>query len=287
MVLCVIGPTASGKTGLSIELAERFCGEVVSCDSMQIYRGMDIGTAKPLMEERRGIPHHMIDVADPGEPYSAARYAKEASACVDDILKRRKLPIITGGTGLYLNALLYGLHPAEGSDTLRREIEARDDIYGELERVDPAAAARLHPNDRRRIIRALEVFYSSGDTISNKHELSKLTPPRYETLVIGINPERRVLYERIERRVDKMMSDGLLEELRAFQARIPPPCHTAAQAIGYKENGDAEAIKMNTRRYAKRQMTWFRKMSGVNWIEGENITEQATQIVEKCGLHKV
>lgn len=287
MVLCVVGPTASGKTGLAIGLAELFGGEVVSCDSMQIYRGMDIGTAKPTMSERRGIPHHMLDIVEPSEPFSAARYAEEASACVDGILSRGRLPVIAGGTGLYLNALLYGLHPAAGHPELRREIEAREEIYAELERVDPAAAARLHPNDRKRIVRALEVYYGSGETISERHEISRLEPPRYKSLTIGIKVERGELYARIDERVDKMLAEGLRDELKAFEERVPPPCHTAAQAIGYKEHGDAETIKMNTRRYAKRQMTWFNRMPDVHWVEGENILEQATRIAEKYGLHKV
>ncbi|MCL2080946.1 MAG: tRNA (adenosine(37)-N6)-dimethylallyltransferase MiaA [Oscillospiraceae bacterium] len=289
MVLCVIGPTASGKTALSVELALKFGGEVISCDSMQIYRGMDIGTAKPTAAERKGVPHHMIDVCDPSEPYSAARYAREASACADDILKRGRLPVITGGTGLYLNALLYGIHRAEGSAGLREDIQRRNDLHTELSNLDPAAAARLHPNDKRRIVRALEVYYSSGRPISEHHEESKKIPPRWKTLIIGIRfADRAELYERIERRVDRMLELGLPEEINALLSRVPPPCHTALQAIGYKELGDAEAIKRNTRRYAKRQMTWFGKMPDVQWIDfSENILGEASKIAEIAGLHKL
>jgi tRNA dimethylallyltransferase len=289
MLLCVIGPTASGKTALAIELALIFGGEIVSCDSMQVYRGMNIGTAKPDMCERKGITHHMIDVCDPDEPYSAARYAAEAAVCVDGILHRGKLPIISGGTGLYLNALLNGIHRTGGSLDFRHGIANREDIFSELLRVDPEAAAKLHPNDKRRIIRALEVYYTSGKPISEHHAESQKATPRYESLIIGIRFDNRAeLYERIDRRVEKMFETGLADEVAAFQSRVPPPCHTAAQAIGYKESGDIEAIKQNTRRYAKRQMTWFNKLPNVRWLSfSENILVDATKIAENAGLHKV
>lgn len=289
MLLCIIGPTASGKTALSVELARAFNGEVVSCDSMQVYRGMDIGTAKPTMDERKCVQHHMLDVCDPSEVYSAARYAAEAAVCILGIQARGKLPVVAGGTGLYLNALLYGLHHAPGNSEIRAEIEKRGDVYGELSRVDPEAAAKLHPNDKRRIVRALEVYYSSGEQISKHHEQSRQIPPRYESLIIGIRfDERAELYARIEKRVDKMISDGLLGEIHALQNRVPPPCRTAMQAIGYKEQGDAEAIKLNTRHYAKRQMTWFSKMPNVHWLSySENIFAEATEIAKNVGLHKV
>jgi tRNA dimethylallyltransferase len=286
MVLCIVGPTASGKTALAVELALIFGGEVVSCDSMQVYRCMDIGTAKPDIGERKGVPHHMIDVCDPDEPYSAARYATEASVCIDDILKRGRLPIITGGTGLYLNALLNGIHPAAGNADMRHDIASREDIYSELLSVDPAAAARLHPNDRRRIIRALEVRYTSGEPISEHHAKSEKAPPRYGSLIIGIRfDDRAELYERIDRRVEKMLEAGLTDEINALMSRVPPPCHTAAQAIGYKESGDKETIKLHTRRYAKRQMTWFNKLPDVHWISySENMLDAATKIVDAYGL---
>jgi len=289
MVLCVIGPTASGKTALSVELALIFGGEVVSCDSMQVYRGMDIGTAKPDMCERKSVPHHMIDVCDPSEPYSAARYAAEASVCIDDILKRGKLPIISGGTGLYLSALLNGIHPTASNMDMRGEIESREDLYNELLCVDPDAAAKLHPNDRRRIVRALEVFYTSGEPISKHHADSRKIPQRYEPLIIGIRFDNRAaLYERIDRRVEQMFDRGLPDEVSALMSRVPPPCHTAAQAIGYKESGDKEAIKLNTRRYAKRQITWFNKLPDVYWLSSsENVLNEATRIAKNAGLHKL
>ncbi|MCL1820316.1 MAG: tRNA (adenosine(37)-N6)-dimethylallyltransferase MiaA [Oscillospiraceae bacterium] len=289
MILCVIGPTASGKTALSVELTLLFGGEIVSCDSMQVYRGMDVGTAKPTVDERKGVPHHMIDICDPSEMYSAARYAEEAAACIDEILKRGKVPIITGGTGLYLNALIYGLHPSPGRLNIRSEIENRPNLHDELRKVDPDAAAKLHPNDKRRIVRALEVYYAGGDPISQLHEKSREMPPRYAPLTIGIRfADRAELYRRIDERVDKMLANGLLSEIQALTEREPPPCRTAMQAIGYKEFGDAETIKMNTRRYAKRQMTWFKKMPDVHWLDySGNILCEATKIVENAGLHKL
>jgi tRNA dimethylallyltransferase len=285
-IVVVCGPTASGKTKLGIELAKRLGGEVVSADSMQVYRKMDVGTAKPTLEEREGIPHYMMDVADPWENYSVARYVKEATACTDQILERGKLPIVVGGTGLYIDSLLRGLDFAsfdpEGSirTELREEAKAQGSgtLWTRLSEVDPEAAKRLHPNDEKRIIRALEVFYETGKTISEHNRESKKIPPRYESALIGLSYENRdVLKRRIDLRVDDMIKRGLEEEVRnLLEEGIPRTC-TAMQAIGYKEFATCleeglpipaavEEIKLRSRQYAKRQLTWFRRKAETHWI---------------------
>ena len=307
-ILTIVGPTASGKTRLAVELARRFNGEVVSCDSMQIYRTMDIGTAKPTAEEMQGIPHHMLDVADPEENYSAARYVEQASACVDDILARGKLPIVAGGTGLYRDALLAGRSFAAFSGKFRGTLEQRaangelPALYQELQQIDPARAEKLHPADEKRIIRALEVWYETGKTITQHDEESKLQPPRYESVSIGLSfVDRADMWERIDRRVDEMMAAGLVEEVRSLLERGVPPTCTAMQAIGYKEMASAllegrppeegaEEIKLRSRQYAKRQLTWFRRDPAIHWFLWEKtpVFESAlafsTQILEDSGL---
>ena len=309
-ILVVNGPTASGKTKLAVELAKLHNGEVVSSDSMQIYRRMDIGTAKPTVEEMQGIPHHMIDVADPAEDFSVARYVDMASACVDDILSRGKLPIVAGGTGLYIDSLLSGRTFAafEPDSPLRGELEQRLAAQGgevllvELAKADPETAARLHPNDGKRIVRALEVFLTTGKTMSQHNAETQLIPPRYDALTLSLAFERREdMWARIDRRVDIMMADGLVEEVRALLASgIPAKC-TAMQAIGYKEmvaavteNGDvwagAEEIKLRSRQYAKRQLTWFRRNQSAKWlIWGETpdfakALRTSTEYMEEFGL---
>ncbi len=307
-ILTIVGPTASGKTRLAVELARHFNGEVVSCDSMQIYRTMDIGTAKPTVEEMCGIPHHMLDVAEPDENYSAARYVEQASACVDDILARGKLPIVAGGTGLYRDALLAGRSFAAFSGKFRSGLEQRaangelPSLYEELQRIDPARAEKLHAADEKRIIRALEVWYETGKTITEHDEESKLLPPRYEAVSIGLSFEDRAdMWARIDRRVDEMMSAGLVEEVRSLLARGVAPTCTAMQAIGYKEmvcallNGrpaeeGAEEIKLRSRQYAKRQLTWFRRDPSIHWFLWgktpvfESALTFSTQILEDAGL---
>ena len=283
-VIVIAGPTASGKTALSIALAKRFGGEVVSADSMQIYRHMDIGTAKPTLAERQGIPHHMLDVADLEENFSVARYVELASACVDDILARGKLPILAGGTGLYLDSLLSGRtfapYPATGwRERLqqRAETEGIQVLMEELEQVDPEAAGRLHLNDEKRIIRALEVWHETGKTISQHNRETRAIPPRYEGCWIGLNfQSRQALWNRIDRRVDEMLAQGLAAEVQALLNRgIDPNC-TAMQAIGYKELAQAvrtgenltqaaEEVKLRSRQYAKRQLTWFRRNPAIHW----------------------
>ena len=261
-------------------------GEVVSCDSMQIYRGMDIGTAKPTPEEMQGVPHHMIDIADPTENYSVSRYAAEATACVDDILARGKLPIVVGGTGLYIDSLIAGRTFADGTaDTaLRQELSERYDeiggegLLGELRKFDPERAAKLHPADKKRIVRAMEVYILTGKTITQHDAETRAVPPRYDAAKIALTfADRQDLYACIDRRVDAMMQQGLLDEVRALLAAgIPADC-TAMQAIGYKElvraldaGGDlapaVEEIKRRSRQYAKRQLTWFRRKEDTEWI---------------------
>ena len=284
-ILVICGPTASGKTALAVALAKHFGGEVVSADSMQIYRRMDVGTAKPSREEMDGIPHHMIDVAEPDENYSVARYVTEAVPIVDDILARGKLPIVAGGTGLYIDNLIAGREfaPFEEDSGLRAALQTRVREEGlpalleQLRGVDPQAADRLHPNDEKRIIRALEVYLSTGKTITAHNEETRSLPNRYTPLTIALNfAQRPHLWARIDRRVDEMMAQGLEEEVRALLAGgIPPRC-TAMQAIGYKEmvaaieegrpiGEGAEEVKLRSRQYAKRQLTWFRRNKDAHW----------------------
>ena len=301
-IICIAGPTASGKTALAVELAKRFNGEVVSCDSMQIYRRMDIGTAKPFPEERQGIPHHMIDVADPDEDFSVGRYCQMASPIVDDIVARGKTAIIAGGTGLYMDSLIKGNDFAPFPSTgCRERLEAQCDEMGMefmmnmLREIDPEAAERIH--DRKRMIRALEVYQETGETITEHNRKTQLIPPKYSPLWFGLDFEpRQALYDRIDLRVDMMLQQGLVEEIRNLLASgIPEKC-TAMQAIGYKEFVDAldgrctieEAVaqvQQSSRRYAKRQLTWFRRNKAMNWLvrqsgEGaEEILERAIRIV--------
>lgn len=276
-VLVVAGTTASGKTALSIALARSVGGEVVSADSMQIYRGMDIGTAKADKNEREAVMHHMLDVASPNESYSVARYAEEAARCCEDIFERGKLPVITGGTGLYIDALLSGVtFGARDEDfSLREKLNAEYDAAGGAEMLrrlgvfDPERAAILHAADKKRIVRAFEVYMLSGETITEHDRKTKAVPPRYDAyFIIPGYRDRALLYKRIEKRVDAMVSSGLFEEVEALlQAGVPSDV-TAMQAIGYKEavlalkgevrREDAvEMIKQASRRYAKRQLTWF------------------------------
>ena len=299
LVLC--GPTATGKTALSLALAERLNGEIVSADSMQVYRGMDIGTAKASPEERARVPHHMLDVADPSENYSVARYVEEASRCCDDILARGKLPILTGGTGLYIDSLLAGRSfggEDEDGGALRLALGADYDRLGgdamlkRLRKVDPERAAKLHPGDKRRIVRALEVFERTGMTITEHDARTRAQPPRDTARRIVLSfADREALYARIDRRVEEMAVQGLFEEVEALlDAGLSPDC-TAMQAIGYKEaalalRGDmsrSEAvalIQQSSRRYAKRQLTWFRRAPDARWILWEGAPDIAAAASE-------
>ena len=284
-LICVVGPTASGKTRLAVELAKALNGEVLSCDSMQIYRRMDIGTAKPTPEETQEVPHHMIDVIGPEEPFSVGRYVEMADPILQDILSRGKTCVLCGGTGLYVDSLMAGRTFAPYPETGRRqELEAMADREGieavleKLRAVDPDSAERLHPGNRRRIIRAMEVYLETGKTITQHNLETQAVPAKYHPLWIGLDfTDRADLYARIDRRVDLMLEQGLLEEIQALLARGVPPTATSLQAIGYKEPMAAlrgemtmaeavETVKRESRRYAKRQLTWFRRNPEVHWI---------------------
>ena len=284
-IICIAGPTASGKTALAVELAKELNGEVVSCDSMQVYKYMNIGTAKPTAAEMQGIVHHMLDVAEPQEDFSVSRYCAMATAIVDDILHRGKTAIIAGGTGLYMDSLIKGNDFAPYPSTGRRqELEEQADAEGievlmrQLETIDPDTAARLHLSDRKRIIRALEIYLETGETMTAHNLKTQAIPPRYTPLWLGLDfAQRQQLYERIDRRVDIMLEMGLVEEIKELLALgIPPKC-TAMQAIGYKEfvsalegqgtiGKAADLVRQSSRRYAKRQLTWFRRNPAMNWL---------------------
>ena len=285
-ILCVVGPTACGKTAMGIALAKRYDGEVVSVDSMQIYRGMTIGTAAPTEEEMEGVPHHMVAVAEPTENWSAARYAAAAIPVVDDILARGRLPILVGGTGLWLDAVVKGHGFAAGHaggearKVLQRRLEQEgmEPLWQELERIDPEAAKRLHPADEKRVLRALEVYLETGKTSTQHNEETKAVPPRYDAVWIGLQfTDRQDMRRLIDLRVDKMVEEGLLREVQQLLASGIPRDATALQAIGYKEFlGVAEGsitaeeaiaeVKLRSRQYAKRQLTWLRKNQNIHWI---------------------
>ena len=284
-IICVVGPTASGKTKLAVQLAKTYDGEVVSCDSMQIYRHMDIGTAKPTPEEMEGVRHHLIDIIEPGEDFSVGKYVQLADACVQDILSRGKTVIIAGGTGLYVDSLISGRTFAPVPQTGKREaLEAQmreaggEAMLEALRAVDPEAAQRLHPADEKRIIRALEVYEETGKTITQHNLETQAIPPRYRPVWLGLDyADRAVLYRRIDLRVDLMLLAGLLDEIRALLALGVSPAATAMQAIGYKEffgalDGSctleeaAELCKQRSRNYAKRQLTWFRRNPEIRWL---------------------
>ena len=305
-IICIAGPTASGKTDFAVALAKELNGEVVSCDSMQIYKRMDIGTAKPTKEEMQGIPHHMIDVAEPDEDFSVSRYCEMASPIVDDIIQRGKTAIIAGGTGLYMDSLIRGNAFAPYPSTGRRqELEDRADREGIevlmlwLQEIDPETAARLHLSDRKRIIRALEIYLETGETMTAHNLKTQTIPPRYSPLWLGLDfEERSQLYERIDRRVGIMLEQGLIQEIQSLlSSGISAKC-TAMQAIGYKEfvsalagygtiEEAADLVRQSSRRYAKRQLTWFRRNNGMHWLirshnrgPGE-ILEEARRIIQE------
>ena len=304
-IICLAGPTASGKTALAVELAKFTNGEVVSCDSMQIYRRMTIGTAKPTPEEMDGIPHHMIDICEPEEDFSVSRYCDMATPIVDDILARGKTAIIAGGTGLYMDSLIRGndfaAFPATGH---RERLEEKlawaglDAMLSELAAIDRSAAERSQRNPRR-IIRALEVYYETGETITAHNIKTQAIPPRYRPLWLGLDfADRQELYSRIDLRVGIMLQQGLVEEIRQLlDSGISPKC-TAMQAIGYKEFIDAMAgrisiddaadqVRQSSRRYAKRQLTWFRRNKAMHWLVRENgrgpeeILARARQLIQE------
>lgn len=303
----IVGPTASGKTSLGVKLAKHLGGEIISADSMQIYRKMNIATAKPTVSEMQGIPHHMIDFLEPDEMYSVAKYKEDAYRCIEDVSKRGKIPVIVGGTGLYIDTLLYN------TEFLDSEIdyELRSSLYEEAEKhgvrymwdklngIDSEAASKISPNNVKKVIRALEIYYLTGKTISEQNEKSRLSGGILDYVIIGLTTESRdFLYDRINTRVDRMIDDGLVDEAREFFRFYNKG--TAVQAIGYKElypyiEGKeslfecVERLKMQTRRYAKRQLTWFRKNQDINWLfidkyDEASLVSEALKIIEERGI---
>ena len=284
-IICIVGPTASGKTRLSVELSKALGAEIVSCDSMQIYQYMDIGTAKPTEAEKQGIVHHMMDFLDPRESYSVSRYVREADPIVQDILSRGKPVVIVGGTGLYLDSLIAGREFAPFPQSGKREAlthiaetQGIEVLMEQLRSVDPEAAARIHPSNQKRVIRALEIWLETGKTMTQHDLESKAIPPKYQPLYLGLDYEKRQdLYDRIDLRVDVMLEQGLVEEVRNLLAMGIPASATGLQAIGYKEliqylSGQGtlqearEAIQLGSRRYAKRQRTWFYRNEKIHWF---------------------
>lgn len=293
----IIGPTAVGKTALSIHLAKRFRGEIISGDSMQVYKGMDIGTAKISPEEMEGVPHHLIDIKEPDELFSAAEFQQLVRKKITDITNRGSLPIIVGGTGLYVQSVIYDYQFSEtgGDPQLREELEeeaaqaGKEALHGKLKQIDPEAAASIHPNNVRRVIRALEIFYTTGKRMSEQQS----QPPDkllYETALIGLTMEREQLYHRINQRVDSMMATGLLEEVKMLWEK-GIRSGQAVQAIGYKElfsylrgeetlESAVEQLKQNSRNYAKRQLTWFRNKMAVDWFDLSDEEKRPQKIKE-------
>jgi len=297
-IIAVTGPTASGKSTLGVKLAEKINGEIVSADSMQIYKFMDIGTAKPTEAEKCGILHHMLDIIPPTESYSVARYIKDAYACINNILSRNKTPILVGGTGLYIDSLISGrTFSARGDEKLRKELEDEfDNLGGEhmlnkLSEFDPQRASLLHVNDKKRIVRAIESYLTTGKTISLHDEETKSLSSPYTIVKAALNfSDRNVLYDRINLRVDIMMENGFLSEVEKLLKSGVTSDNTSMQAIGYKELSDViinktdlssavEKIKMESRRYAKRQLTWLRRDKNTTWINRDKIPDYDKDIL--------
>lgn len=285
-VIVICGPTASGKTALSIELAKKINGEIVSSDSMQIYKDMTIGTAKPEKEEMQGIKHYLIDFVSPDKRYSVADFKEDAIKAIEDILSKGKQPIVVGGTGLYVDSLIYGIEyqdieiDEEYRKKLEQEIDEKglENLYKKASQIDPEAIKKISPNDKKRIMRILEIYHSTGKTKTEQEVESRKNEVKYDYKVFAINMDREKLYERINKRVDIMIEKGLIEEVQKLTNKYNN-FPTAMQGLGYKEvvaylNGDyskeemIEKIKMETRRYAKRQLTWFRKNKETIWIDG-------------------
>lgn len=303
LVVVVVGPTASGKTSLAIDIAKRYGGEIVSADSMQIYKNMDIATAKPTKAELSEAKHHLISIVDADEEFSVAMYKEKALEAIKDIIIKGKLPIVVGGTGLYIDTLINNTTFLDyGKTDIREKLEKEAEeqgieaLYERLKDIDHETYSRLHINDKKRIIRALELYYATGKTISEQDELSHLNESEYEWCVIGLNAEdRQFLYDRINLRVDMMLSEGLIDEAKEFYSL--EHSKTAKQAIGYKElkpyldglvplEDAVEKLKMETRRYAKRQLTWFRRNEKINWINidcplSEKLITKAEKIIDR------
>lgn len=296
-VIVICGPTASGKTALSIELAKKINGEIISADSMQIYKDMSIGTAKPTVEEMQGIKHYLIDFVSPDERYSVAQYKQDAKKTIKEILEKGKTPIIVGGTGLYIDSLIYEIDYTDIKidENYRKQLEQTaekeglDKLYQEAEKIDPDAMKKISQNDKKRIMRVLEIYHSTGKTKTQQELESRKNPVEYDYRIFAINWDREKLYQRINKRVDIMIEKGLIEEVNQILNKYKK-FPTAMQGLGYKEvvdyiNGKytieemIEKIKMETRRYAKRQLTWFRKNKQTIWIEGENDIQNNIKII--------
>ena len=296
-VIVIAGPTASGKTKLAIELAKKINGEIVSCDSMQIYKEMDIGTAKPTKDEQTEVVHHMIDIITPEQRFSVSDFKNIAEKKIEEIIAKGKVPILAGGTGLYINSLIYGIEfqEIEFDEKYRKQLEMRVEeeglkkLYEEAYKIDEEAMKNISVNDKKRILRVIEIYHQTGMTKTKQEELSRKNGPKYDYKVFAINLDRELLYERINNRVDKMIENGLIDEVKKIHDKynyFP----TAMQGIGYKEvvqyiNGDLtkeemiEKIKQESRRYAKRQMTWFRKNKEIKWLDGINDIQNNIQII--------
>lgn len=302
-VIVICGPTASGKTKLSIEVAKKVNGEIVSADSMQIYKDMNIGTAKPTTEEKQGIKHYLLDFVSPDKRYSVAEYKKDAISAIDEIIGKGKVPIVVGGTGLYVNSLIYGIEypnidfDIEYRDKLYKiaENEGLEKLYELAKKIDPEAIRNISQNDKKRICRILEIYNSTGKTKTQQEIDSRKNGPKYDYLLFGINMDREKLYDRINKRVDIMMEDGLINEVKNIMVKYNE-FPTAMQGLGYKEvveylKGDTtkeemtEKIKMETRRYAKRQITWFKRYENIKWIDGLDDIQNNIEIIleEYCG----
>lgn len=300
LLLVLVGPTAVGKTALSLTLAKKFSGEIISADSMQVYRGMDIGTAKASPAERAQVPHHLIDCVDPDYPYSVAEYQKCAREAISDVHARGKLPLLVGGTGLYVQAVTsaYAFSEATANEVVRarwhhfREQRGNEALHDKLREVDPDSAARLHPNDVRRIVRALEIFETTGYTMTAYHAAQQKKSP-YDLLWIGLTMDRAVLYERINNRVDQMIAAGMVDEVRALKEKGYALDLVSMQGLGYKEiigflegewslSETIAAIKQNTRRYAKRQWSWFRRNKDIYWWDLTDESSREKKIAQIC-----
>ena len=298
-VIVICGPTASGKTALSIDLAKKINGEIISADSMQIYKDMDIGTAKPTKEEMQGIKHYLLDFVSPEKRYSVAQYKQDAKTAIKEIIAKGKTPIIVGGTGLYIDSLIYEIEYSDIkiNENYRKELEkvveekGLDELYKMAIQIDPVAMEKISPNDKKRIMRVLEIYKSTGKTKTQQEEESRRKPVEYDYKVFAINWDREILYQRINKRVDIMIKQGLIEEVKNILQKYKQ-FPTAMQGLGYKEVVDyingiytkeemVEKIKMETRRYAKRQLTWFRKNKQTIWLDGANEKQNNIDIILK------
>ena len=298
MIVFILGPTSSGKTAVAVQMAKRLGGEVISCDSMQIYRDMDILTQAPSQDAMEKIPHHLVRVIDPREEYDAAKFADQARECIEDVIGKGRIPLVSGGTGLYVKSLVDGIFSTPGkSEALRKELEKEagekgvEALHERLAGIDPVTAARLHHNDLKRVIRAIEVYELTGDTLSNKSKEPGGIESSYECRMFGMKLPREVLYNRVNATVDKMLADGLVDEVKKLLKK--ELSRTAHQALGIKEitsflNGEMSLeessleLKKNTRRYAKRQLTWFRADKRIEWINADcPCAEIAEDIVQR------